>query len=366
MSSRWNMRLPVLPSAIIGPEVTKVTVMDRVAALLQQLEWEVATLLLPYLYYSEQLLQLSNISRDEYFALPSRSALFLLLFNELLTGYTLPKQPHVEFIGGVTASPAQSLDRGTEASRQLKAWADTATEGFAVCAFGTVLNAPDEQMIEKLFDLFEGLKIPVAFKLRRIDMTESLKSKLPKNVLVMEWLPQNDLLGHPNARLLISHAGTKGYEEAIYHGVPQLAFPFIIGQRWIAERLVALGFGRKGSLVSMTGPDIAKLGSELLADERCHERLKLISKLIKARKHPADVAADRVEEILQFGAEHLRPHASYQLSFLQFYMLDILFVLIAVIVTVVLVSLMILSCLIRCFLAKCFKTFGKIRKSKND
>ena len=360
------MRLPLLPSANIGPEVTKVTVMDRVAGLLDQLEWEVSTLAFPYLYSSEQLLRLANISSDEYFELPSHSALFLHLFNELLTGYTLPKQPHVEFIGGVTAIPAQSLDRGTEASRQLKAWADAATEGFAVCAFGTVINAPDEQMIERLFDGFERLNIPVAFKLRRMDMTESLKSKLPKNVLLMEWLPQNDLLGHPNARLLISHAGCKGYEEAIYHGVPQLAFPFVIWQRRIAERMEALGFGRIGSLVSMTGPDIAKLGSELLTDERYHERVKLISKVIKARKHPAEVAADRVEEILQFGAEHLRPHASIQLSFFQFYMLDVLFLLFAVIVAVVLVSLMILSCLIRCLLAKCFKTFGKIHKSKTD
>ena len=366
MNSRWNMRLPVLPSAIIGPEVTKVTVMDRVAALCQQLEWEAVTLLLPYLYYSEQLLQISNVSRDEYFALPSRSALFLILFNELLTGYTLPKQPHVEFIGGVTASPAQSLDRGTEASRQLMAWADSATEGFAVCAFGTVLNAPDEQMIEKLFVLFEELKIPIAFKLRNIDLTESLRSKLPKNVLVMEWLPQNDLLGHPNARLLISHAGTKGYEEAIYHGVPQLAFPFIIWQCWIAERLEALGFGRKGSLVKMTGLEIAKLGSELLADQRCYERVKLISKIIKARKHPAEMASDKIEEILLFGAEHLRPYASYQLSFLQFYMLDVLFVLFVVIVSVVLVLLIVLSCLIRFLLAKCVKLLNKTHKSKED
>ena len=48
----------------------------------------------------------------------------------------------------------------------------------------------------------------------------------PPNVVLLDWLPQQDLLAHPNARLFISHGGLLGLQEAIYHAVPLLGLPF--------------------------------------------------------------------------------------------------------------------------------------------
>ncbi len=30
---------------------------------------------------------------------------------------------------------------------------------------------------------------------------------VPKNVLALDWVPQNDVLGHNNTRLFVTHAG---------------------------------------------------------------------------------------------------------------------------------------------------------------
>lgn len=38
----------------------------------------------------------------------------------------------------------------------------------------------------------------------------------PENVYLSRWLPQQDLLGHKDARLFITHCGGGGTEEAIY------------------------------------------------------------------------------------------------------------------------------------------------------
>ena len=354
-SSWWNMRLPVLPSALVGPEVNSVTITNRISASLIILLRQAFDLMPSYFYYSEELLRLANVSHAEYISLPSGFSLFLYLWDELMTGFILPKMPHVEFIGGVTAGPAKSLDRGSDTSRQLKAWADGATEGFVVCSFGTVLVAPTEHMLEKLFVLFEALNLPVVFKLSVEHLKEPLKSRLPKKVLLMERIPQNDLLGHPNARLFITHAGSNGYAEGLYHGVPLLAFPFIFPQQLQA------------SLVTMSGAEIAALGRELLEDKRYREHIQLASKMIKARKHPAETAADAVENILKCSSDHLRPNASYQLSFLPFYMLDILFALLTLTAVLVMVTFICVKYLICYSLPNCCKGRNKEhKKTKTD
>ncbi|CAB1336649.1 unnamed protein product [Coregonus sp. 'balchen'] len=43
-------------------------------------------------------------------------------------------------------------------------------------------------------------------------------SSLGNNTLLVKWLPQNDLLGHPKTKVFVTHRGTNGIYEAIYHG----------------------------------------------------------------------------------------------------------------------------------------------------
>ena len=66
--------------------------------------------------------------------------------------------------------------------------------------------------------------------------------KLPDNIKAVDWIPQNDLLGHPKIKLFISHVGMSSFHEAAYHGVPLVAVPFVGDQtdnaRKVAERLL--------------------------------------------------------------------------------------------------------------------------------
>ena len=43
---------------------------------------------------------------------------------------------------------------------------------------------------------------------------------IPSNVYISDWLPQNDLLGHPGVQVFVTHCGNNGQFEALYHGVP--------------------------------------------------------------------------------------------------------------------------------------------------
>ena len=60
---------------------------------------------------------------------------------------------------------------------------------------------------------------------------------------MVEWLPQNDLLGHNKTRLFITHAGVNSMYEAGYHGVPVVAVPLFADQFGNAGKLEGKGMG---------------------------------------------------------------------------------------------------------------------------
>ena len=47
---------------------------------------------------------------------------------------------------------------------------------------------------------------------------------------VATWLPQNDVLGHPQTKVFLSHCGANSLYEAAYHGVPIVGLPFFAGK----------------------------------------------------------------------------------------------------------------------------------------
>ncbi len=49
--------------------------------------------------------------------------------------------------------------------------------------------------------------------------TENMPDK-PDNVKLVKWAPQQDILGHKNTKLFITHSGQSSTQETLCHGVP--------------------------------------------------------------------------------------------------------------------------------------------------
>ena len=59
--------------------------------------------------------------------------------------------------------------------------------------------------MEEMLDAFSRLKQKVILAYE----PQKLKDfNVPKNVLALDWLPQNDILGHNKTRLFVTHAGS--------------------------------------------------------------------------------------------------------------------------------------------------------------
>lgn len=92
---------------------------------------------------------------------------------------------------------------------------------------------------------------------------EEMEGK-PDNVKISKWLPQQDVLGHPNVKLFIMQAGYLSTEEAIVNRVPLLALPFFADQMFNARRYVTLGIGSMLNFNTLTTETFKKAILEVI------------------------------------------------------------------------------------------------------
>ena len=139
----------------------------------------------------------------------------------------------------------------------------------------------------------------------------------------MPWIQQNDLLGHPNTKLFISHCGVNSLIEAVYHAVPVLAFPFTLDQPFNARVVVNHGYGLRMDFKTFTEEELANAASTIIADPSFKDRLTRASDLLKHKPvSPSKKISFWIEHVVKYGDKHLRTSA-FELTHAQFFMLDI-------------------------------------------
>jgi len=227
----WDIRIPALPSFYpTGPLTSNrnsFNFKDRVGSLVV------------YVMFHFNLIRLADPDLDllEKYAVGVSSWRELLLEAELfilttdhLLDRPLPLMPNFIRLPGLSCKPSQPLP--DELERLMTA----AKDGVIVLTFGSAITILPDDIVKKFLDGFAQLNQTVIAKLR---VPEGWT--VPDNVHTRTWLPQNDILGHPNTRLFITHAGNGGQYEALYHGVPMLSFPLFADQHTNAQKTVEKG-----------------------------------------------------------------------------------------------------------------------------
>ena len=276
--------------------------------------------------------------------LQAKTELYLIETDELID-YHLPTTPDMKLIGGTETRPAKPL-RG-----ELKSFMDTATKGVVIVSFGSVVDNIPENTLNKFSDVFKREQ-NFKFVFRSGNKTEAVG-----NVMYMSWIPQNDLLGHKNTKIFVTHCGDKGQFEALYHGVPMIGMPVFGDQPYNALRIVRKGFGIQLNVVDFTSEMLHSAMHEILSNSSYKANIKKASEIFRNRPMPPRKrAAWWIDHVIKYGGSHLHSEAIH-LPLYQFMLLDVLLGLCGFILFVLSV----------CFV--CFRTLHYVicsRKQKTD
>ncbi|XP_023578056.1 UDP-glucuronosyltransferase 1-1 isoform X8 [Octodon degus] len=299
----------------------------------------------PYALLASEILQ-REVTVQELLA----SASIWLLRIDFTADFPKPIMPNMVFIGGVNCLHRNPL------SQEFEAYVNASGEhGVVVFSLGSMVSEIPEK---KAMAIAEGLgRIPQTVLWR---YTGTPPSNLAKNTILVKWLPQNDLLGHPKTRAFITHAGSHGIYEGICNGVPMVMMPLFGDQMDNAKRMETRGAGVTLNVLEMTSDDLEGALKKVIYDKSYKENILRLSSLHKDRPiEPLDLAVFWVEFVMRHkGAPHLRP-AAHDLTWYQYHSLDVIGFLLAIVLVVAFITF---KCCAYGF-RKCFGKKGRGKKT---
>ena len=272
--------------------------------------------------------------------LQAKTELYLLDYDELAEHH-LPLYPNMIPVGGLATRPTRPL------TGELKEFMDSAINGVVIVSLGSMIKWIPQDVQETMLAAFKRFPdMKFVFKFGK-------ETRRDGNVMLTPWIPQNDLLGHPNTKIFITHCGYN----ALYNAVPIIALPLYGDQPYNSVTMQAKCFGIKLDIVRITKNALVLAIDGILKNPSFKENISIASTIFKSRQFtPGQRAVWWIDHVIKYGGKHLRPPVA-KLPYYQFLLLD-------VIVGVILIfGILCLTCYSGCRFV--FRVFRK-RKYKKD
>ncbi|XP_042887611.1 UDP-glycosyltransferase UGT5-like [Penaeus japonicus] len=259
----------------------------------------------------------------------------------------LPLLPSQVEVGAIHCRPAKPLPK------ELESWISGAgSEGVVYFSLGTVVRGNSMPVVyrDMFVEAFKRLKQRVVWKY------EGKIEGISDNVLIHNWLPQQDILGHPNVKVFISHGGLLSTQESLYHATPVVALPIFADQPKNAMNIQKRGLGVVLVWEELSVDIIVNAIQEVMNNPKYKRNAEEVRSVVRDQPDtPRERAVFWTEYVVRHqGAPRLRSPAA-KLSWVEFLMLDVLLVF----HVVVYVAFCVLSRIGRAIAGKLFPRSGK-------
>ena len=311
----WIARIPYLPSYVptyFLPFTDRMSFTERsknafvafVAGFFKPYREDLTDVIEAYQVYGE-VTDIDSLVADQ--------TLLWLYSTHVVLDYPKPSMPNVVTAGGMTCEPGKPL------SGDVLDIISKSSKGVIVVSFGSTTSDFPLVMTRKFLTAFASF--PEYTFLWRFNKKEDLE--FPTNVIAKNWLPQNDLLANSKVRLFITHCGQRSLFEAVYHAKPLLGVPLFYDQEYNAKLLTTKGYGESIDIHTFTIDELRQKLTMVLEDGNYKARIETASEIFHDDPEtPRERVARMVQQVIKHGDGHLRSSAS-ELSWYQYWMLDI-------------------------------------------
>ncbi|XP_063044180.1 UDP-glucuronosyltransferase 2C1-like [Engraulis encrasicolus] len=272
----------------------------------------------------------------DYFELFQAADIWLMRVDFVFE-FPRPTMPNVVYMGGFQCKPAKPLPQDLEDFVQ-----SSGQHGVIIMSLGTLVSQLPSDIANDVAAAFAELPQKVIWR-----YTGDRPSALGNNTLLVDWMPQNDLLGHPKVKVFVSHGGTNGIMEAIYHDVPMVGIPLVFDQPDNLNRMKAKGVAAVVDIASLNKDSFLQALQEVLHVPSYRENMQRLSRLHRDQPmEPLDRALFWIEFVMRHkGAAHLRTE-SYKMPWYSYHSLDVMMFLL--VCTVIFVGFFVLAVKVFC------------------
>lgn len=255
----------------------------------------------------------------------------LMLINQhfSLSG-AKPLPPNVLEVGGLHLRAAKPLD---DALQQLL---DRAEHGVILISWGSQLraNSLSNAKRDSLLRALARLPQQIIWKWEN----DTLPNQ-PANVHIMKWLPQRDILAHPNVRVFFSHGGLMGLTEAVSSGVPVVGMPVYGDQFFNVAGLVQRGMAVRLDLGQLSEQTVFDALTQVLDPGYKLQAAKVSAAYNDRPQLAMDSALWWVQHVAETRGAPLLRSSAVKLNRFVYYSLDV-YIALGAVLLLVLVSLL--------------------------
>lgn len=224
-----------------------------------------------------------------------------------------PVPPNFKYVGGLHCKPANQLPEDMEEFVQ-----SAGEAGVVVVSFGSMVTNLTMERADVIAAAFGQIPQKVIWRYRG-----DTPRTLAQNTKLYDWIPQKDLLGHPMTRAFVTHGGTNGLYEAVFHGVPLVGVPLFGDQPDNLARLSRQGVAIILDFNHLTTDKLTEALHAVINQPSYRSNMQRLSAVHRDQPlAPLSTAVFWVEFVMRHGgARHLRL-ASHDLNWLQYHSLD--------------------------------------------